>query len=418
MTGSHADARRARSKRLRELFVGVPVLRGILCGDYACTMQRVISATDGRPVFIVVHGTWARKARWTERDSPLVQGLTKTWPNAGMYRFSWSGINGAEPRLSASLALSRGIAYLTTTFPHSPIVALAHSHGGNVVAWACTRVKQPLAAAVYLNTPFIQVLREEKTDHKGLQFFILVFSLVPIMLASITLLHVAPMFKALLALVHALRISQGLSALLHVPTGSNDDATIVDLISMAVLPLALIAWLEVRVPTKIGEIRDRLVEVSNHRRNVHRELVAFVVGDEPSAALGAAFFVQWAGRKIMWLSFFGSLAAIFLLSGLEQTSFSQTFPKFVISADSTGKLLMYIFVAILCLMPILSMSAYGIVHGLVGVDANVGVTPAPIGSTDFTTVSWADRDSLRHSLIYDSPQALKAITDWLGGILK
>jgi hypothetical protein len=75
-------------------------------------------------------------------------------------------------------------------------------------------------------------------------------------------------------------------------------------------------------------------------------------------------------------------------------------------------------VAITFLTLILAMSAYGFVHGLVALDSSVTATPAPIGKIDFATVGWTDKDQLRHSLIYQSPEAISIITNWLDGALE
>jgi hypothetical protein len=65
----------------------------------------------------------------------------------------------------------------------------------------------------------------------------------------------------------------------------------------------------------------------------------------------------------------------------------------------------------------LATSAYGLVHGMIALDSSVTVTPAPIGRTDFATVGWNTHEGLRHSLIYESKDAIAAVLKWLASVL-
>jgi hypothetical protein len=176
------------------------------------------------------------------------------------------------------------------------------------------------------------------------------------------------------------------------------------------LMLAVLAMIQKIVPRWVHTIGGRLMNASNGSRKVSRELVSFVVGDEPSAALGAVYLSQWLGRRAVILL----LITVFGLGGLA------AFPGLVSQSreDQLGPVLIGCCFAICFLFLIFATSAYGLLHGLVALDSAVTVTPAPVGQTDFTTIAWAKKDRLRHSLIYESPEAIASITLWLGTVLK
>ena len=144
------------------VFLNIPVLRGLMVTQRHCTLSGEGAQRGDDPIFIMAHGTWATRARCTHRHSKLSKSLSQRWPSAGFYRFQWSGVNGVRHRLQASEILAGHINERSRRLPNASIVALSHSHGGNVVAWAATMIEKPSAAAVYLNTPFIQVLEMKK----------------------------------------------------------------------------------------------------------------------------------------------------------------------------------------------------------------------------------------------------------------
>lgn len=368
---------------LSDLLQSVPLLRGLFANRSRCRLLCDIEPQSGAPIFIAVHGTWAHRSGWTRPDSKLLRELGAKWPGAGIYRFRWSGTNGARHRLVASDVLSEQLDRLASLYPLSRIVTIAHSHGGNVVAWASTRIAHSLCAAIYLNTPFIQVLRSPKTSSPILRIVLWFGGAI--------------LWSPLLALPDFLFPTQPW------PNG----------IMMAILlglMLAVLAMIQKIVPRWVHTIGGRLMNASNGSRKVSRELVSFVVGDEPSAALGAVYLSQWLGRRAVILL----LITVFGLGGLA------AFPGLVSQSreDQLGPVLIGCCFAICFLFLIFATSAYGLLHGLVALDSAVTVTPAPVGQTDFTTIAWAKKDRLRHSLIYESPEAIASITLWLGTVLK
>jgi hypothetical protein len=314
-------------------------------------------------------------------DSNLFKELSELWPQSGLCRFVWSATNGIRHRLVAADVLSEVFKDLQKTYPSSAIVAIAHSHGGNVVAWASTRIKTPLAAAVYLNTPFIQALPSTSTFNV----------LLRIVLAAVGLIVFLPLAAAVQYLFRA---------------RPDLDITLF-FVALAIVGLGVIS-VQMIVPRWVKSSRDRLVEASNGARQSSRELAAFVVGDEPSSAFGAVYFLQWLGRKIV----FGLLCFILLGAVL-----SHSFPivdtwmeRFFPYLPGAIAILYFAYL-------IVAVAAYGLIQALIALDATVAATPAPQGSADSLTIAWTNQDSLRHSLVHDSPEAIKPIADWLKNLL-
>src|SRR4051794_4980583 len=70
-----------------------------------CRLICEASPQSGAPIVIAVHGTWPGRRRWTKLKSPLFTEVADRLPGVGLYRFEWSGANGATHRLIAATAL-------------------------------------------------------------------------------------------------------------------------------------------------------------------------------------------------------------------------------------------------------------------------------------------------------------------------
>ena len=305
--------------------------------------------------------------------------LGEKWRGAGLYRFIWSGTNGIRHRLVAAEVLSEELRRLANSYPTSKIVTVAYSHGGNVVAWASTELNQPLAAAVYLNTPFIQVLRPSSK-----------FNLM---------LRVVLLIAGAAFLIPLARTVQ------NVFFGSGPDRDgIAFFLGLAILALGL-TLLQRIVPARVVAIRDHLMRVSTGDRKISEELAAFVIGDEPNSVFGAVYLLQWLGRG-MFMALL--VAFIFLVNTRFIASTTVDAMGMYFAGGSLVAYLVYV---------VLSISAYGFVQALLALDATVAVTPAPIGQTDFVTIPWTSRDRLRHSVVHDSREAIAAVSHWLLSVL-
>jgi hypothetical protein len=108
-------------------------------------------------VFILVHGTGSTGARWTRIGSAFRIGLSRIIPRAQFLPFVWTGANSNEARKEAGGRLASRILASSISDPAAKRFVIAHSHGGNVVAYALgdARTKGRLNGICCIGTPFI-----------------------------------------------------------------------------------------------------------------------------------------------------------------------------------------------------------------------------------------------------------------------
>jgi hypothetical protein len=107
------------------------------------------------PVYILVHGTWtAQDIGWHTAETPFYTTLKQHNPEARVISFAWSGNNTHQARIDAG----KNLANLIESYPEgTPIILIAHSHGGNVCFLASRELAQRNSAiqltVVCLGTP-------------------------------------------------------------------------------------------------------------------------------------------------------------------------------------------------------------------------------------------------------------------------
>lgn len=114
----------------------------------------------------LVHGTWARHARWVREGSALRDALAEGLQGTVSFRtHAWTGRNRAKDRREAAERLLASVAQAAADADATFIIA--HSHGGNVAVHAAAQAadrrarslaegQAPLAdGVVTLNTPFL-----------------------------------------------------------------------------------------------------------------------------------------------------------------------------------------------------------------------------------------------------------------------
>ena len=378
------------SLNLLRLLNALPLLRGVVPPDSLSTRTLICDNTPqkGAPIFVTVHGTWATRSTWTHPDSQLIRTLRAAWPQSGFYRFEWSGVNGARHRLAAAARLRVQLDQLSLSHPMSKIVAVSHSHGGNVVAWASTCVDFALSAAVYLNTPFIHVLGSKLRSRNwssgearwglfGMCMFVVMLLMYPLLLFT-----------------------------------SNR------LVQFAVACLVMVAvwlwWWVLDGPDYIKGLANELEYVSTGKRHVARELVVNAIGDEAGPALGGVYFGQWLIRRVLKLSLI--VIVLIYLAAMLLEIFKPTSPAYTINKELLYVLLPGALVLVF-LSALLAVSGYGALQGLVSLDSPVTVTAAPLGHADIVTAAWTHQRQLQHSAIYESPEVSAAIVEWLTPLL-
>lgn len=113
-------------------------------------------------VITLVHGTWARNARWIRHGSSLRRALESgITPQPVIEVFEWSGRNSFSARLEAAKQLSLHLRHIQQRDTLAVQYVVTHSHGGNVALYAAKDqyVRAMLAGIICLATPFVHVRR-------------------------------------------------------------------------------------------------------------------------------------------------------------------------------------------------------------------------------------------------------------------
>ena len=111
-----------------------------------------------RRVITTVHGTFASKASWIQRDSKLGQALAaRLGPGVTIAPFTWSGGNNPAARERAQQELRDHLRELRNQHDCAQQFIIAHSHGGNVALYAMRddELRAATSGVVCLATPFI-----------------------------------------------------------------------------------------------------------------------------------------------------------------------------------------------------------------------------------------------------------------------
>lgn len=110
-------------------------------------------------VVTLVHGTWARRSKWTRSDSAFSQVLRSTLsPTVAITNeFRWSGKNSVSARHRAGEELGEHMKRLISKWPNSRHFIVGHSHGGTVAFKALNdkNLNSRIDGIVTLSTPFI-----------------------------------------------------------------------------------------------------------------------------------------------------------------------------------------------------------------------------------------------------------------------
>lgn len=112
-----------------------------------------VSSTGAPAAVWLIHGTWARRAKWKGEASPMRAALRAKWGGPlDVTAFEWTGRNRARDRDLAARELAAAV---VAAGDSGPRFAIAHSHGGNVTLQAALAEPSLFDGIVTLNTPFL-----------------------------------------------------------------------------------------------------------------------------------------------------------------------------------------------------------------------------------------------------------------------
>jgi hypothetical protein len=168
-------------------------------GSAAKHQSGPIALTSPSFVLVLVHGTFASRAPWTQPGSQFRAVLEQKLGNVRFEPFEWTGANADKARRVAGRGLRERLVELRTRYPSALIYAVGHSHGGNVALYATQHddAQALVAGVVAIATPFLHArIRKVPKAVAGLLFSVLMMPLLgfiswistPMVFAAIDLL--------------------------------------------------------------------------------------------------------------------------------------------------------------------------------------------------------------------------------------
>ena len=236
-------------------------------------------------IFVLVHGTFARDAGWTHPGSKMSVMLKNAIPgDALVTTFEWSGRNSHGARLFAGAELAQRLRLLRSLHPGASLHVVAHSHGGNVVAYALREagVRDLLDGVVFLGTPFIIAIP------RSLKPTLRLLKTVSIVLSALGLLVLAFLALAVTTLVvYETTVSMILSGALFIIIGG------VVCLPAARLGLRLGRYLDNKVAPRLKSMQDEIISLLQVTFADVPVLNIQTRGDE---AAGYLRFIDWIAK--------------------------------------------------------------------------------------------------------------------------
>lgn len=350
-------------------------------------------AKPGPVVVTLVHGTFARKAAWTQMDSALSRALSA----AGFQpsRFTWSGWNSFHARAHAARELADHLGRTAREHPGARQWVVAHSHGGNVALHAVERLRQREQVSpvrvVTLATPFIHARTRARTG-----LFVLL----------------AVLFGVLLLIGAGAAIATGGHSWLN--------RALVAAGGVFAVELALCIVGVVRHRDILGEgCGERLVDAIQAPVVSSRDLVAIrAAGDEASFGLASGQLLGWLGslvaslfgRPLLWAAIIIPVQLSVLLTRILGHGLLVTLMNWFAG------------LGLFCFGGVIMMLAASLAFGLddgpfVALFASISAEATPPGGAralQLEPFPSTGKLKLNHSRLYDEPEVIRTILKEIG----
>ena len=108
--------------------------------------------------FILVHGTFAKAARWSVLQDRLTETVRAAGDAPSFEPLTWTGRNRAAARQAAALEISTSVKNIQRASANEKIFIIGHSHGGSAIAYFLKEhpeAANTLAGCAFLSTPFV-----------------------------------------------------------------------------------------------------------------------------------------------------------------------------------------------------------------------------------------------------------------------
>lgn len=381
-----------------------------------------------RPILLLIHGTYARNARWTSTQHPFVRRLLEAIPGARIAHLDWSGDNSHTVRHEAARVIASWLDQLPRTVP---VYLIGHSHGGTIGAMACALSTNRNVRLVTMATPFLRakardfgITREQ--GEEGLS---------------------ADKTRYIVLLIHAVALAAyGLNSVLDLLDIAVEER-------LRVFTLAFVGYivLAFRSGDDHKKFRRRIASLCGPalRQAVLQERVAIfrVDGDEATAGLGVtqlcsrisrsllelanwllervrlleqtarAMFIQALGERYWWVAPWGMFVTIALFppSRIKWTLGACVVLLLLLSAFTISRIAE-------AALNLVSLPFFGLLNLPFGIEFawNAGLVTVsaewtPMGSWRTKLIEARRRTLLAHSDLYDLPDVPAFIGEWHSG---
>lgn len=110
--------------------------------------------------FILVHGTFVRRPDWPKLVTALRDVAKQVGETASFEEVLWNGKNSVSGRRSGADRIGEKLLEVRSADPTGPVFVIAHSHGGNALAYFLSSAKDlasTLTGCAFLSTPFVAI---------------------------------------------------------------------------------------------------------------------------------------------------------------------------------------------------------------------------------------------------------------------
>lgn len=132
-------------------------------------------------ILILVHGTFATRAKWVEPNSSLAMELVNELGENDTLLESvrWSGKNSQGERIIAARKLRSRISTLLRKHPGAKVHIVAHSHGGNIAIYALqgSMIGSAVSSLTCMGTPYLSAEPRTITNSVAIAIFAIVSGL-------------------------------------------------------------------------------------------------------------------------------------------------------------------------------------------------------------------------------------------------
>jgi len=422
--------------------------------------------------FILVHGTFARNASWTNEDSPLCirvrEAASKCGQPAKFIPEKWTGNNLGQDRIATARSIVAKIKAAQAENPDEMIFLIGHSHGGSAIAYLLKNfpdMRKSVAGCAFLSTPFIAQRLRPLWD----ELLTALVTVAGMLMFFLTAVITSYLFKLFGWLDHPGTTQQAVFAFA----------------TCFVIGAIVTVWIWKRIGPAVrlslqGSLLRSIAESETADLPAGRHLFLRASGDEAAAALGAGQFIAWSIGKLVGFasvvvlrirlmlgavsrSYVGRavlivasmvfslwLNALFLISFAFSTSLDQFardvlhknwhmgetdfgFAGTVIDWLATvlwpvfvflfvGALLYAVILVVGLAIGVLTLRVFGWTNYREAVFTDFSVEPVPYGKVDFVHIDWKDQGTdalgLSHSRTYLNPRALECLAGWVSNHLR